>query len=157
MGGGFIGGDSSIQWDFQADKVKSHNSTAPGPGKRRQLAQDETNAGDPFFHVTIRLPVDQHQKDDFLKSLAEGLKAGYDGKPVSFDLRIEDKTNNGPISNQIQIFWTSEGFVAPGPEPEGQSAGTRGAMVTRSKRASKRRSTTVRRSKKSPGRRAKRR
>src|SRR5262245_8905427 len=99
MGGGFIGGDGSIQWDFQGDNVISQSCTEPGLKKSRHIGRDRTNSGDKFFSVTIRLPVDAGQRDDFLESLATGLAAGKVGSPVTFKLRIEDKTNNGPISN----------------------------------------------------------
>jgi hypothetical protein len=117
MGSGEVGGDGSVQWDLSGNNIITHNSSSGGPGRLKHEAEDRTDPGDPYFHVTIKLPQDGAQKAEFLNDLQQGLTDGQMGNPVTFKLRIEDDANNGPTKDQIKIAWTSLGDAGPGQSP----------------------------------------
>jgi hypothetical protein len=58
MGGGFIGGDSSVQWEIHGDNVGSNHRThshGHGGKGRRHKGVDQTDAGGSFT-VILKLP-----------------------------------------------------------------------------------------------------
>jgi hypothetical protein len=150
MGSGEVGGDRSMQWDFQGNNIKSQSSSSNKPKHRQHKAEDDTDPNDLFFHVTIKLPQDGGQRNQFLTSLAQGLANGQAGQDVTFDLRIEDQYNNGPIKDQIKVTWTSLGDSGPGQAPAIAKSGarksaSRGASKKASKKTSSRRKQSGRR------------
>jgi hypothetical protein len=141
MGSGEVGGDGSVKWNLQGNKTISHNSSSTKPGHRQHQGKDETDPGDPYFHVTIKLPQHDAQRTEFLDSLQMGLTNGQRGYDVTFKLRIEDKDNHGPTEDQVRIAWTSLGDSGPGQPPKipKASAPRRAAPRSASTRTSKRR------------------
>jgi hypothetical protein len=147
MGSGEVGGDGSMQWDFQGNNIKSHNSSSKKPKHQQHKAEDYTDPSDLFFHVTIKLPQDGGQRNQFLNSLAQGLANGQVGQDVTFDLQIEDRNNHGPTKDQIKITWTSLGDSGPGqaravarPGAPLKSASQRASKKASKKTSSQRRS-----------------
>jgi hypothetical protein len=153
MGSGEVGGDGSVQWDLQGDNIISQSSTSNNPKHHQHKGKDRTDPSDLYFHVTIKLPRDDGQRRDFLTSLEQGLRDGQAGKDVTFELRIEDRDNNGPIKDQIKVAWTSLGDSGPGQAPKitKPSAPRRSASRSASTRTSKK--TSNRRKRKSGKRR----
>ena len=153
MGSGEVGGDRSMQWEFHGNNIISHSSSSNNPKHRQHKAKDDTDPSDLYFHVTIKLPRDDSQRRDFLTSLEQGLRDGQAGKDVTFELRIEDRDNNGPIKDQIKVAWSSLGDSGPGQAPKitKPSAPRRSASRSASTRTSKK--TSNRRKRKSGKRR----
>jgi hypothetical protein len=89
MGGGFIGGDSSVQWEiFGNDVCNNHDSQPHGASGRKHRGVDQTpDRTENYFEVLLKGPV---------KDL--GVKNGY----RRFTLKIERDT-----PRQIVIRWPS--------------------------------------------------
>src|SRR4030095_8734561 len=122
MGSGEVGGDGSVQWDIHGNSITSHSDSSSNPKHVQHKAKDDTDPSDRYFHVTIKLPQDGDQRGEFLTSLERGWRSGQAGQDVTFDLRIEDEDNRGPIKDQIKITWKSLGDSGPGQAREARCA-----------------------------------
>jgi hypothetical protein len=143
MGSGEVGGDGSVQWDIHGNSITSHSDSSSNPKHVQHKAKDDTDPSDRYFHVTIKLPQDGDQRGEFLTSLERGWRSGQAGQDVTFDLRIEDEDNRGPIKDQIKITWTSLGDSGPGQARAVARPGApqRSASQHASKKASKKTSS----------------
>jgi hypothetical protein len=106
MGGGFIGGDGSVKWQFHGENIRGGSivSNGEGPKGHRQEAIDETKSGASFV-LTIELPRKRGAREKFVTDLSEQMKRGR--RKISITLPIEDKGHGGPNPNQIRIKWPS--------------------------------------------------
>jgi hypothetical protein len=106
MGGGFIGGDGSVRWEFHGESIRGGSIVSNGEGKKghRQKAIDETTSGASFV-LTVELPRNKGAREKFVTGLSEQLKRGR--RQISLTLPIEDKDHGGPNHDQIRIKWPS--------------------------------------------------
>jgi hypothetical protein len=106
MGGGFIGGDGSVKWQFHGESIRGGSIISNGEGIKghRQEAIDETDPGASFV-LTMDLPIDEGARKKFVTDLIEQLKSGR--TPISITLPIEDAAHGGPNHDQIRIEWPS--------------------------------------------------
>jgi hypothetical protein len=96
MGGGFIGGDSSVQWEMFGDNVdNSHESVPVGNHGRKHAAIDQTPAGG-----TFEIVIDK----DAIQT-GGGIGTGQDFK---FTLAIKYNQRK-----QIQVYWESTIQASP--------------------------------------------
>jgi hypothetical protein len=93
MGGGFIGGDSSVQWDIFGDNVgHNHESKPRGTKGRRHKGIDQTDEGAKFV-VTLKLPAELvEQTPEFVK----------------YTMPIRQR-----VYDQIEIYWPSSTTASP--------------------------------------------
>jgi hypothetical protein len=109
MAGAEIGGDSSVEWDVQADHVRGTPAHgANGQGRWRQHGTDETGVGaqSGFFFV-LEMPQAQQDRDTFVDTLCQACtdakaNRGAAGYLIRFTLPIEQGN-----PNQIAINWIS--------------------------------------------------
>jgi hypothetical protein len=106
MGGGFIGGDGSVRWEFHGESIRGGSIVSNGAGVKghRQEAIDESEPGASFV-LTIDLPCEDNARKKFVEDLIEQLKGGR--SPISIALPIEDEAHGGPNHDQIRIEWPS--------------------------------------------------
>ena len=102
--GGVFGGDSSVIWKVHADRVRSTKTSSAGKA-HNQEGIDETDAKG-FFTVTIKLPRDRTERDDFIAQLSDFITNPKG--PLIVRLPIEDKwylNASRGTTDQIRVDW----------------------------------------------------
>ena len=75
----------------------------PQPAARR--ADDETDPGDPFFTINIKLPKSREQCATLIQSISRQATSQKDF--LTIKLPIEDRGRGGPNHDQITVSWRS--------------------------------------------------
>ena len=108
MGGGFIGGDGSVKWQFQGESIRGGSIISNGAGVKghRQEAIDESEPGASFV-LTIDLPCEDNARKKFVEDLIEQLKGGRSPISIVAANRGRSARRSKPRSNPHRVAESS--------------------------------------------------
>jgi hypothetical protein len=127
MAQGDFGGDASVIWNIDVDKLREgtahstgcNNGNGHGKGRHHQDGIDEVDPGESFT-ISIKAPVSSNDKNNLvlaMQSAAQAMSGTAAGGKVSFTLPIEP--NN---YDQISIAWNSSQQPQPIKKPAALAA-----------------------------------